>query len=147
MCVYARCPELVDWGGDMASCNCNHCGREVSPFANTCPNCGEPDPSEDHGSPYEPGKPRLDESYRRITARAAQANAPHIILLQGPGPFQLPRLGSDVNYLALESGAIEIRLETELGQGVRIILPELGAATLRSLLVAEFQRRKAARGE
>jgi hypothetical protein len=63
---------------------------------------------------------------------------PHIILLQGPGPFQLPRLGSDVNYLALESGAIEIRLETGLGQGVRIILPELVAATLRSLLVAEF---------
>jgi len=80
---------------------------------------------------------------RYLVNRAAQANAPHIILLQGPGPFQLPRLGSDVNYLALESGAIEIRLETELGQGVRIILPELGAATLRSLLVAAFRRRVA----
>jgi hypothetical protein len=80
-----------------------------------------------------------------LVNRLSQADAPQMILLRGPGPFQLPRLGTDVNFLALESGAIEIRLETELGQGVRIILSEFGAATLRSLLAMEFERRKAAK--
>ncbi len=78
--------------------------------------------------------------------KLTQSHTPQMLLLKGSGPFQLPRLGTRVDGLALDTGAIEIRLETELGQAVWLALPELAAVGLRDLLVAEFLRRKAAKG-
>jgi hypothetical protein len=56
-----------------------------------------------------------------VTNKLTQASSPLLMVLHGPGPFQLPRLGNDVSILGLESGAIEIRLETERGQAVRLV--------------------------
>jgi hypothetical protein len=61
---------------------------------------------------------------------------PMIADLQGPGPFQLPLLSSTVSATGLDMGGLEIRLETELGQEVRLRLTENAWSMLSTILKA-----------
>ncbi len=81
--------------------------------------------------------PKLSqEALNRLTRR----ETPLIAELQGPGPFQLPLLTTVDSLLARGTGHLELRLETELAQEVRIVLTEEVGAAVHRLLGAEFAR-------
>lgn len=71
-----------------------------------------------------------------------RGDEPLHIDLQGPGPFQLPLLVRVESILAAPH--LEIRLETESGQEVRIHLTEIAFEILRQMLNAEKQHREGA---
>jgi hypothetical protein len=71
--------------------------------------------------------------------RDFQAPLPFVYDLPGPGPFQLPLL-TRVGPMSVPEteGRLEIRLDTERGQEIRIPLTEDAASGLLDLLMKYF---------
>jgi hypothetical protein len=68
-----------------------------------------------------------------------QAKEPAFFELQGPGPFEFPRLSKLVSKAGQSSkGQVQLRLETERGQEVRISLTEEAASKTLEILQAYF---------
>ena len=87
-----------------------------------------------------PKKPEdLPPNVRNKLFRSKQ---PLVVDLQGPGPFQLPLLSKLESLRPRTAGRLEIRLATESGQGVLVVLTEKAAAALHVILGTEFERRR-----
>lgn len=78
----------------------------------------------------------------KVRNKLLRSADPYHLDLQGPGPFQLPLLVRLESILA--EPQIEIRLETESGQEVRLRLSAEAAEALRSSLTVEKKRREGA---
>jgi len=86
-----------------------------------------------------------DYLHPKLRNSLLRGDAPAPVDLQGPGPFQLPLLLRVESIL--EGPPLELRLETESGQEVRVHLTAEAAEVLRSSLVVLKKRREGASGE
>ena len=76
-----------------------------------------------------------------VLNKLMRRDKPLLADLRGPGPFQLPLLTRVESILGpLDKGHLEIRLETESRQAVRIVLTEEAGAILNDLLRAHYSR-------
>ncbi len=69
-----------------------------------------------------------------------RSDKPLLADLQGPGPFLLPPLTNVESILEFDRGGIEIRLETESAQEVRVQLTAEAASMLQMMLVVHERR-------
>ena len=82
-------------------------------------------------------KPKLPPE---VLNKLMRSNEPMLADLQGPGPFQLPLLTNVESTVGPDgAGHVEIRLETQSAQEVRIVLTQEAALKLHVLLRAIFR--------
>lgn len=76
-----------------------------------------------------------------LLGRLFRSDEPVVVKLTGPGPFRLPLLRKlEAAHVRPAEGRIEMRLETESGQAVRLILTDEAAADVLDILRSAFER-------